>query len=102
MLAQRAGQRFDRPVSVELYYFCGMPKSWSGKKKQEMEGQPRGKKPDIDNYEKFIYDCMNGIIIEDDSIIVEVYQKKVYSKKPCTLIIIKPYKHEPITKPKNT
>ena len=48
------------------------------------------KKPDIDNLQKFVLDCLNEIVIRDDSQVVEIRARKVYSMKPGTLIRIRP------------
>lgn len=90
----RKDSRFKNPIRIDFHFFCKMPKSWSQKKIEEMEGAVRPKKPDIDNYIKFYLDCMSGIIFEDDNLVAEIYAKKVYSQKPCTLITINPYKDE--------
>lgn len=87
----RKDSRFKDSITIEFYFFCKMPKGWSQKKVQEMESRPRPKKPDIDNYIKFYLDCMSGIIFPDDNIVVEIKAKKVYSQKPCTVIVIQPY-----------
>ena len=47
------------------------------------------KKPDIDNLVKFVLDCGNGVLWEDDRLIVELSSKKIFSKNPCTIISIK-------------
>lgn len=46
-------------------------------------------RPDIDNYIKFVMDCLNGIIYKDDSQVVHVEATKIYSTDPQTIIIIK-------------
>lgn len=43
---------------------------------------PVGKKPDIDNYEKALYDSMNGIIFQDDGQIALHDVGKFYSLNP--------------------
>jgi Holliday junction resolvase RusA-like endonuclease len=60
-----------------------MPKSWSNKKKKEMDGQPHRVKPDLDNIVKAFKDSL----CEDDSFI-HTYQnvRKIWGEKGCILI----------------
>lgn len=55
---------FD-PISLDLVCSIKMPKSWSKKKKAEMNGKPHNQKPDIDNIGKAI---MDACIKEDKAI----------------------------------
>lgn len=43
---------------------------------------PYAKKPDIDNIEKFYYDCGNGILWEDDRLIVGNANLKLWAESP--------------------
>ncbi|WP_369350578.1 RusA family crossover junction endodeoxyribonuclease [Streptococcus hillyeri] len=43
---------------------------------------PVGKKPDVDNYEKALYDSMSGIVFQDDGQIALHDVGKFYSLKP--------------------
>ncbi len=43
-------------------------------------------KPDCDNLVKFVLDCGNGVLFDDDSQIVEISAKKQYSQHPRTEI----------------
>lgn len=45
-------------------------------------------KPDCDNLEKFYLDCANGIFWNDDSMVVQMSSKKLFSSKPRTEIEI--------------
>lgn len=98
LLAYKVGarkeSRFKDSISVEFVFFCKMPSTWSDKKKKEIEGKPRPKKPDIDNYIKFYLDCMSGLIFDDDNIVVQIKARKLYSIKPCVLIYLQPYMEE--------
>jgi Holliday junction resolvase RusA-like endonuclease len=47
------------PGHIKLLHFTmQMPKSWSKKKRDEMNGQPHKQKPDIDNMLKGVFDCL--------------------------------------------
>lgn len=45
--------------------------------------------PDWDNLAKFVCDCMNGLIFEDDKQIVSAKADKFYGKVSCTLINVR-------------
>lgn len=53
------------PVSVSWKAYFSMPESWTKKKKAEMKGQHHRQKPDRDNCDKAILDCL----WKDDSVI---------------------------------
>ncbi len=60
-----------------LTFGLPMPKSWSEKKKQAMDGQPHTQKPDLDNLLKAVGDALNT----DDSGIHTLDKiKKVWSR----------------------
>lgn len=54
-----------------------MPKSWSAKKREEMNGKPHKVRPDIDNMVKAIMDAA----FKEDSHVWEVHARKVWSDK---------------------
>jgi len=61
-----------------LVFVVEMPKSWSNKKRAQMDGQPHQQRPDIDNFIKGYFDA----IAEEDSHIYEVHALKVWGTKP--------------------
>jgi Holliday junction resolvase RusA-like endonuclease len=71
----------ESPVSVDLYIRVPCPSSFSKRRQNEcFEGRERPtKKPDIDNIIKAYLDGMNGIVYLDDTQVVRVSAKKVYS-----------------------
>ena len=74
----------ETPVSVYLYIRHGVPQSYSKKRTEAcLSGleQP-GKKPDIDNIAKTYLDAMNGVIFKDDTQVIDLHIKKVYSAVP--------------------
>ena len=75
-------------IFIHLEFYCVMPKNWSKKKKDEMEGKHRNKRPDLDNYIKFVLDSLQGTFFSDDSQIVELNAYKYYSQTPRTEISI--------------
>lgn len=86
------GKPLECAVMVEMIFYMPIPLSISKKKKEMME---RGeilhdKKPDIDNLQKFILDCLNKIVLRDDSQVIEITARKKYSLFPKTFIRILP------------
>ena len=74
----------ETPVSVFLYIRHAVPQSYSKKRTEAcLSGleQPC-KKPDIDNITKTYLDGMNGVVFLDDTQVVDLHVKKVYSAVP--------------------
>lgn len=78
------------PILLDVCFHMPIPKSTSGiRRKQMLAGLIYHiKRPDLDNLVKFL-DYLNGIIFADDSQIVELRAKKIYSSNPGTVIRIK-------------
>jgi len=68
-------QSFDvaTPVQVELDFYFARPKSASVKRRPGMTV-----KPDVDKLVRAIFDALTGIVIHDDSQIVNVTARKHY------------------------
>jgi Endodeoxyribonuclease RusA len=69
-----------------------LPTSWSAKRQA---AALRGKigptsRPDCDNYCKSATDAINGIVIADDSLIVELFAVKGYARVPQLMIVVTP------------
>jgi len=62
---QLACHSFERATVLSWTAYISMPKSWSKKKKAELQGKPHLQKPDRDNIDKAI---MDAILKEDKSI----------------------------------
>jgi len=71
-------------------FFMPIPASASNKQRLLMEGCaiPHTKKPDLDNLIKFVKDCANGIIWQDDSQVVSLVASKAYHPQPATELFI--------------
>lgn len=84
------------PLGLDLLFFMPIPASLSSVKKKQMENGLIGhvKKPDLDNLQKFLLDCMNGLVFKDDSQVCEIRAKKIYSSKPGTTVRIIPLASE--------
>ena len=79
---------YNVPLRLFITFFMPIPKS----KKKELHDTFHFKRPDISNLLKFYEDALNGVLWEDDCLIVEVHASKVYSKDPRTEIVVKPIK----------
>jgi Holliday junction resolvase RusA-like endonuclease len=81
----------ETPVSVYLYIRHAVPQSYSKKRTEAcLSGleQPC-KKPDIDNIAKTYLDGMNGVIFKDDTQVIDLHVKKVYSAVPgCDVMVM--------------
>lgn len=76
-------------ADIDLYF--QIPKSVSKVKRGKMERaeiRPT-KRPDCDNCIKAILDALNGIAYHDDSQVVEVRCRKLYSEQPRAVVMLK-------------
>lgn len=75
---------FKGPCFADITFYVPLRKRSKNK-----EGDYCYSRPDIDNMVKWFYDCGNGLLYKDDSIIVEEHARKVYSAHPRTIIFFK-------------
>jgi len=61
--------------SFDIQFHIPMPKSWSNKKKTEMNGKPHQQRPDLDNYLKAWKDS----VFEEDSVVWRVNATKLWT-----------------------
>lgn len=89
------GCKFEKDIPVTLCIVARYTptKSTSKKKMQQMmEGEILPlKKPDIDNIVKVIADALNGVAYRDDTQIVLIKAKKVYSAVEGVDVVIEEY-----------
>lgn len=92
---------FSVPVEVSATFFFPIPKGTSKVRTTEMQAnilKPM-KRPDLDNLLKFILDCMNGIVYEDDSQVVSFGKvQKRYGDEGISVIHIEPLLHTRLVK----
>ena len=73
-------------LRAKVRFFIKPPRYISKVKKNQQalidETIPVAKKPDVDNYEKALYDSMSGIVFKDDGQIALHDVGKFYSLKP--------------------
>ena len=61
---------------IKVKFGVHMPKSWSKKKRNEMNGKPHQQRPDVDNLVKGLMDCL----FKEDAHIHTVHAQKVWSE----------------------
>ncbi len=89
-LEQIETRSIDGPVFADIRFYFSIPKSW--KKEKRLKAQQGLIKPtgrnigDIDNLVKAVLDGLNGYAYEDDSSVVTVTARKLYSEEPKTVI----------------
>lgn len=83
---------FTIPLALDLIFLMPIPASSSATKKKQMANGliAHTKKPDLDNLCKFYLDAMNNLVFKDDSQVIEIRMKKIYSSTPGTTIRVIP------------
>lgn len=78
------------PIVIELrFYFKPCDSDSISQRNAKLHGlEEHTQKPDLDNLEKFVLDCSNKILFEDDSQIVSLTSSKFWSENPRTEINI--------------
>jgi Holliday junction resolvase RusA-like endonuclease len=86
----------EGPIFVTLDFYMPIPQSLNRAKINRILWGliEHDIKPDIDNLEKWILDCCNKIIWNDDSQVVNLHSKKKFSQNPRTEIEIMVKKKE--------
>jgi Holliday junction resolvase RusA-like endonuclease len=98
--SQYDGQPVSYPIFLIAEFYIPIPKGFSKAKRDaaiKMELFP-DKRPDRGNYEKFICDCLTGLVWVDDSQVIDGPVRKLYGEKPRTDIKIFPMNEITITK----
>jgi Holliday junction resolvase RusA-like endonuclease len=80
------------PVRAEIVIDLVPPASWSGRRRDAaLRGDVRPTvRPDCDNYCKSAMDTINGIVVSDDSMIVDLVVTKKYASIPQLTITVTP------------
>lgn len=80
---------YTESLRLDVTFYKRIPKSYSKKKRDEMDGTYISVVPDLDNLEKAVYDSMNAVVWKDDCQIVQHTTRKVWVKDdPCIVVII--------------
>lgn len=75
---------FTKPINVDIVFYMPIPKSMHRRQASKWHT----KRPDKDNLTKLVYDAATNILWEDDCIICDGNEMKVYDSNPRTLIIV--------------
>jgi Holliday junction resolvase RusA-like endonuclease len=89
--AMGVSEPLETPVTVAIYIRVGIPASYSKQKRKDaLSGvfKPT-KKPDLDNVAKCHLDAIQGIIILDDKLVVNLHVTKVYAETPAVEVMVK-------------
>jgi Holliday junction resolvase RusA-like endonuclease len=80
------------PVRAEIAVDLPVPMSWSGKRRDAaLRGEIRPtSRPDTDNYCKSAMDAINGIVVADDCLVVELFAEKRYARVPQLMVVVLP------------
>jgi Holliday junction resolvase RusA-like endonuclease len=68
-------------LKVTGTFYMHIPKSWSKKKTLEADGKYRVGRGDLDNEMKSVFDILQGVLFENDSMIVQADMRKVWTTK---------------------
>lgn len=80
---------FTGPICLKLEFVMSIPKSTSKKELKKLASNPYHiKKPDLDNLIKFVKDCLNQFVWQDDSQVCLIQASKYYGKAARTEIEI--------------
>jgi len=80
---------FRDAISLKVTFLMPIPKSFSKKKKDFLQGRPHIKRPDLSNLQKFFEDALTPILWPDDCLIHTVVSSKIYSGTVGTVIKVK-------------
>lgn len=89
-MLDRGLKPFDGPLEVRMEFYRPVQAILSQKERaRRLSGVHRPTvKPDLDNYIKSTSDALNGIIWEDDNLIVSLQAEKLYSERPHLVVEI--------------
>ena len=89
--AMGESEPLETPLSVFLYVRFSVPKSYSKQRTKDcLSGKEKHtKKPDIDNVAKQILDSMNDVVYKDDTQVIFLNVKKLYSTVPGVDILVR-------------
>ncbi len=76
-------QRWLLPDSVAMIFIVPMPKSWTKKRRTDMDGEPHQKKPDADNLAKSVLDALRP---ENDSEVWLLVTEKLWGDQGAVIL----------------
>jgi len=69
----------DVPLLATITFFMPLAKYLRESGRNNLRGKYNPKRPDLDNLIKYILDAANGILYTDDSLIVQIFAKKIWA-----------------------
>ena len=87
--SQQIKEKIDGPIEMSLTFYMPIPASASKKKQAALLVSPHVNKPDIDNLQKMVLDCLNGVLFNDDRQIYKILAVKLYDFNPRTELIVR-------------
>jgi len=73
------------PLAFYVTFFMPVPKKYSSRKRNEMNGTLQRSRPDLDNLVKMVLDIANNRLFSDDAQIAVISARKIYSFLPQTV-----------------
>ncbi len=86
----KVGSRNEYMYQLDVVMVFEALASWSGKERERMMGTFKDTKPDVDNLQKGVLDCL----FEQDQLIVRGVSEKIWGERDVTQIFVKRYKLE--------
>lgn len=75
-------ESFEGTLKMTLEFYMPIPASFSKKKQVALVGTYHASKPDCDNLAKGVMDALEGVAYKNDSQVVHIDVKKIYSPFP--------------------
>jgi len=80
--------KLEGAIKAQVLFYMKTPKSWSKKKTEKAHEKYHISNKDIDNFQKSIFDILQGIYYDDDSQIVSVNAEKRWHKNEGHILIV--------------
>lgn len=73
--------KLEGAIKAKIIFLMPMPKSWSKKKKEELDNKYCLANKDVDNFCKSIFDILQGKAYDNDSQIASIEAKKLWTNE---------------------
>jgi len=70
---------FEGPLFADITFFMPIPRSYSERRRDLTRDKYHPQRPDLDNMIKYILDVCNGVLYKDDSLIAQIFAKKIWA-----------------------
>jgi Holliday junction resolvase RusA-like endonuclease len=75
-------------LAMYIDFYLPTPKSYSQKKRVELENTFHHSRPDLDNLLKWVCDISTEVLFQDDALIAQISARKLYSVNPRTTFTV--------------